>query len=129
MKKAIKHIVLILLTGLYCLTFLKTLSPYMDYALNQEFIAEVLCVTKEKPELQCNGKCYLKEQLKQEASKEQQDQNSSRTTDKENLFTSTAYTYASIVNLDKLSTSFIFPEPSFYFQDITIAIPKPPPEA
>lgn len=128
MKKAIKHIVLIVLTGLYCLTFLKTLTPYMDYALNQEFISEVLCINQDKPELQCNGKCYLKEQLEQEASKEQQDQNSSRTTDKENLFTSTADTYAGIVNLNKVDISCNFPEPSVYFQDLVVAIPKPPPE-
>lgn len=123
-----KHIVLIALTGLYCLTFLKSLSPYMDYALNQEFIAEVLCVNQDKPELQCNGKCYLKDQLEKEASKEQQDQNTSRTTDKENLFVSTAYVYVELTQFSTSPSRLNFPEPNFNIQDLTIAIPKPPPQ-
>ena len=35
------------------------------YYLNREYIAEFLCINKQKPELKCNGKCYLKKQLSQ----------------------------------------------------------------
>lgn len=129
MKKAIKHIVLIALTGLYCLTFLRTLSPYMDYALNQEFIAEVLCVNQDKPELQCNGKCYLKEKLEQEAAQEQQDQNSSRTSEKENLFVATVFAYEQPASFSNTPKKLNFAEPNLSVQDLTISIPKPPPQA
>ncbi len=43
-----------------------------DFLLNQEYIKEFLCINKEKPELQCNGKCYLMQQLK-ETEKESKD--------------------------------------------------------
>ena len=32
--------------------------------LNQNFIIENLCINRDKPELECNGKCHLQKQLK-----------------------------------------------------------------
>lgn len=37
------------------------------YQLNKEYIAEVLCINREKPELHCNGSCFLKEKLQENA--------------------------------------------------------------
>ncbi|OEK09747.1 hypothetical protein A8C32_13475 [Flavivirga aquatica] len=34
------------------------------YELNIDYIIENYCVNKEKPELQCNGKCHLATQLR-----------------------------------------------------------------
>lgn len=34
------------------------------YELNKDYVADVLCINKDKPDLQCNGKCYLNKQLK-----------------------------------------------------------------
>ena len=36
----------------------------IDFKINQDFIAEVLCINREKPMTMCNGKCYMSEQLK-----------------------------------------------------------------
>lgn len=33
------------------------------YELNIDYIIETYCINKEKPELQCNGKCHLAKQL------------------------------------------------------------------
>lgn len=33
------------------------------YQLNIDYIIETYCINKEKPELQCNGKCFLSKQL------------------------------------------------------------------
>ena len=41
----------------------KSLSPFVDYAINKEYIAKVLCINQEKPELACHGKCHLKKEL------------------------------------------------------------------
>ncbi|MDQ1804875.1 hypothetical protein ACNFU2_15875 [Chryseobacterium sp. PTM-20240506] len=41
----------------------RPLIPIMEYAVNYDYIAEVLCVNKNKPELNCNGKCYLSKEL------------------------------------------------------------------
>lgn len=36
---------------------------YLDFELNKEYIIQNLCENRFKPELQCNGKCYLAKQL------------------------------------------------------------------
>jgi hypothetical protein len=47
----------------------------IDFKINQDFIAEVFCINKDKPMLSCNGKCYLAEQLKKaDAEKEKEKQ-------------------------------------------------------
>ncbi len=33
------------------------------YQVNKQYVATVLCENKAKPQLKCNGKCYLKKQL------------------------------------------------------------------
>ncbi len=42
---------------------LKPFSPYAEYLLNYEYISEVLCINKDKPKLECDGKCYLMKSL------------------------------------------------------------------
>jgi len=53
-----KYAVLILLV-----LFLKPVLPVIDYAVNYEYISQVLCINKAKPELKCNGKCHLMKEL------------------------------------------------------------------
>lgn len=49
---------------------------FIDYEMNYEFISQVLCVNKDKPELQCNGKCHLvKEMAKTEKPENRGDRN------------------------------------------------------
>ncbi|RNI30472.1 hypothetical protein EFB08_04215 [Rufibacter latericius] len=36
----------------------------LDYQANKSYIAQVLCINREKPKMQCHGKCYLKKNLK-----------------------------------------------------------------
>lgn len=43
----------------------------VNYAINKDYVAKVLCVNKNKPQMHCNGKCHLKKQLKTEDKKEQ----------------------------------------------------------
>ena len=44
---------------------------YVGYELNKNYIATVLCENINKPELKCDGKCYLSKKIKQ-AEKEDQ---------------------------------------------------------
>lgn len=46
---------------------LRPVMPLANYLINHDYIAEFLCINKDKPELECNGKCYLSEQLKKAA--------------------------------------------------------------
>lgn len=36
---------------------------YMDFELRQDYIAEVLCIERDKPMTVCKGKCFLSDQL------------------------------------------------------------------
>ena len=51
---------------LYMIAMLRPVQPMVEYFLNQGYIKEVLCINKNKPQLQCNGKCYLTKQLKKQ---------------------------------------------------------------
>lgn len=50
---------------------LSGLFVFAGFELNKDFIAKELCVNKDKPQLHCNGKCYLMKKLKQAEEKEQ----------------------------------------------------------
>ena len=45
------------------LPYLAKVAILIDYKINQDFIAEVLCINKEKSMTLCKGKCYLVDQL------------------------------------------------------------------
>ena len=61
-----KHIFSIVLI----IILFKPVFPVLDYAVNYDYIAKVLCINKDKPKLQCNGKCYLMQQLAKNAEPE-----------------------------------------------------------
>jgi len=37
----------------------RPVAPLFVYIINQDYIAEFLCINKDKPELDCEGKCQL----------------------------------------------------------------------
>ena len=62
MRSVIAYILLVAI-------MLPTLSPWGTIAyfkLNREYIAKVLCENRKRPELHCDGKCYLAKKLKQQ---------------------------------------------------------------
>ena len=44
----------------------RPIIPMVGYIINQDYISEFLCINKEKPELQCEGKCYLMQMLEEQ---------------------------------------------------------------
>jgi hypothetical protein len=80
------------------------------YKLNREYIAKVLCENRKRPEMHCDGKCYLAKKLKQ-----QQDKQDKETSDKVQntpviqLFTPLAYNYS----FERVATFFL--EPTRFF--------------
>lgn len=54
----------ILLLVLYMVALIRPIAPFFEYAVNINYIANVLCINKDEPKMQCNGKCYLNKQLK-----------------------------------------------------------------
>ena len=61
-------------------TLLPIVSPWGTiayYQANRDYIARVLCENRDKPDLHCDGKCYLAKKLKA-----QQDKQDKETTDR-----------------------------------------------
>ncbi|MNL08946.1 hypothetical protein D3C87_1296900 [compost metagenome] len=54
------------------------LFVYLGFEANQNYIAKELCINRDKPELHCNGKCYLMKKLKQAQEKEQKQERQSQ---------------------------------------------------
>lgn len=58
---------------IFCYSGLRPTFPMFNYFLNFDYIAEVLCINKEKEALQCKGKCQLtKEILENESTNDSQ---------------------------------------------------------
>ena len=49
---------------LYLLAMMRPLVPVIEYYANYDYIANELCENRDRPFLECNGKCYLEKQLK-----------------------------------------------------------------
>lgn len=45
-------------------------SVILGYELNKDFISNTLCINREKPEMLCNGKCYLMQELEKSTDSE-----------------------------------------------------------
>ncbi|MDF0716406.1 hypothetical protein PY092_09620 [Muricauda sp. 334s03] len=54
------------------MAMLRPVLPVFEYVVNQDYIAEYLCVNKDKPMLNCNGKCYLAKMLQEEQDEKKQ---------------------------------------------------------
>lgn len=49
----------------------RPLIPILDYVVNYQYIVEELCENREKPEMLCNGKCYLAKEMAKTAEESQ----------------------------------------------------------
>lgn len=48
---------------------------YINFKLNQDSIAKVLCINKDKPQLKCNGSCVLMKKINEAQDTEQSQEN------------------------------------------------------
>ncbi|RQP18770.1 hypothetical protein [Parapedobacter defluvii] len=72
------HRLLVLL--LICSLFAENVSRMLitaAFELNRPYIAEYLCINKDKPMLHCDGKCYLARKLKEAEEKEKKSEKES----------------------------------------------------
>lgn len=57
---------------------LKPVFPVVEYIVNYDYIAKVLCENKAKPELKCNGKCHLMKEMAKQSENEKPIQNNKK---------------------------------------------------
>lgn len=62
----------IIFTLVYLAVIVRPLVPVIIYYANYEYISTELCENKDKPEMECNGRCYLKALQKRIAPIEQE---------------------------------------------------------
>lgn len=43
----------------------RPILPFIEYEINKQYITEFLCINRDKPRLQCDGKCHLAEELRE----------------------------------------------------------------
>lgn len=55
-----------------------SLLVFLSFEANHAYISKELCVNKNKPDLHCNGKCYLMKKLKQAQDKEDKQERGSQ---------------------------------------------------
>lgn len=67
---SLKPFSILLLFSLLMANF-SNLFLFAGFELNKKFIVTEFCINKNKPELHCNGKCYLMKKLKQAQQKEE----------------------------------------------------------
>lgn len=48
---------------LYVGALLRPIVPIIEYNINYDYIAKVLCINKDEPVLKCNGKCQLAKEI------------------------------------------------------------------
>jgi len=73
-----KSIFAISLLVFYLVVMMRPFTPYINYAVNKNYIAAALCENKDKPMMHCNGKCHLQKELKKTASEDSKPQTSLR---------------------------------------------------
>ncbi len=101
--------------------------PVFNYIANYKHISQELCENKDKPELECNGKCYLIKQTR--ALQEDKEEKEAVISEVLNLqyTTSDSFSYEllSIINVERINIfSYIEKEYSVYSDHIT-----PPPKS
>ncbi len=108
---------------------LPTLSPWGTvayYHANRDYIARVLCENRAKPQLHCDGQCYLAKKLKA-----QQDRQDKETTERVQQTASIQLFWQDTHRFVFASPDAVRPQPVFAYQPSLYATPvrgllKPP---
>lgn len=96
---------------------------FASFKINQKYIAENLCVNRDKPWMHCNGQCYLMKKLKQAEEKEQKQSRQ----DQKNLVQDAFLTSAGIILFDtKLLAVLSLPPLQNYFYRDSLSVFHPP---
>ncbi|UTA66347.1 hypothetical protein [Emticicia sp. 21SJ11W-3] len=64
MLKHLKQIGTLLLCGLLFMRVMVAPVIFLQYEFNKEYIIKNYCINKNRPEMHCDGKCYLAKKLK-----------------------------------------------------------------
>jgi hypothetical protein len=80
---------------------------YAGFELNRSYIAKELCENRNKPELHCNGKCFLKKKLQAAEEKEKKQERENKRNHYQEVLP-TAFSFA--IELKKIRYKKIYPQ-------------------
>ncbi len=79
----------------------------IDFYANQKYIAENLCVNKDKPQMHCCGKCQLRKRLKQEENNDKQNPERKNENKNEVLSSKSFFATAPLINRQELCINYL----------------------
>ena len=94
--KYLRNFLAALLLIVYTLSPFKIYAPYLSYKINYNYISTVLCENKAKSKLQCQGKCYLKKELKKTSEEESKNKSTLKSLQQEEYLVSISFYFNSI---------------------------------
>lgn len=122
MKNVAYQILIYLIILIFSIYYFKSAIPFIEHQLNLDYIIENFCVNKDKPVMQCNGKCHLKKQIKK-AEKEEKEK-------KPFLIKDNILLYISFINQTELNRTVIDKDQIYICrlinQDFFKSLLKPP---
>lgn len=98
----------------------------IDFNINQDYIAEVLCINKDKPEMKCNGKCHLTKELKKTEEPVDNPKTEFVQLRNEILFCQYFISTKKITAIPKPTKTYCYQNPDFYKSEFVSDIFHPP---
>lgn len=103
---------------------------YAGFEINQKYIAENLCINRDKPWLHCNGKCYFMRKVKQAEENEKKQEAKDNLSRLEVSFFQEPFKIAFIEPVILETTQSTFPHYTFQYSSSYIeTIFRPPKQA
>ena len=124
-----KSYIALLLLALISVKTLLVPVVYLDFEMRKDFIIQNLCENRFKPQMNCNGKCYLAKKLhkiaEDNATKETQKQGASMKKILEEIFEATPiFSYG--LTFKNLSAKSIYSYQLAHHQSFTLSLFHPP---
>jgi len=120
----VKRIVIIILTFAYLSGICSPFYTYVGYLINKDYIAANLCENKDKPEMNCEGKCQLTVQLAKDV-EQKQDNKAPQSGNRElNPHTIASFNFTPYIGVISV---FAENRSQQQFADMYIAAPESPP--
>lgn len=106
---------------------LRPALPLVDYVVNYDYIVSKLCENKSKPEIMCNGKCYLSKELAQSSQTTSKTDSTKIVTNVLDSFLDQEKFNFNLFQLPKLGGfEKVFFQPQFYSSSFTAKVFHPP---
>jgi len=121
-----KKIFSILTTLVLLMPQLINMVIIIDFNINQDYIAKVLCINKDQPEMKCNGKCHLTKELKKAEEPKENPKTEFVQLRNEILFCQHFINTKKINNIPEPTKTYAYQNPDFYKSDFVSDIFHPP---